>query len=87
MKFFGSPLILLPLCSLFFLSDGDPPVDWVEGVAIIVALLIVVGVGSLNDWQKEKQFEGLNEKREECSIKVIRDSVMAKIQRTTDSCI
>ena len=45
--------------------DGDPPVDWVEGVVIIVAVLIIVGVGSLNDWQKEKQFEGLNEKREE----------------------
>jgi Ca2+-transporting ATPase len=54
--------------------QGDPPVDWVEGVAIIVAILIVVGVGSLNDWQKEKQFEGLNEKREERSVKVIRDS-------------
>jgi len=53
--------------------DGDPPVDWVEGVAIIIAVLIVVGVGSLNDWQKEKQFEGLNEKREERSVKVIRD--------------
>jgi Ca2+-transporting ATPase len=53
--------------------DGDPPVDWVEGVAIIVAVLIVVGVGSLNDWQKEKQFEALNEKREERFIKVIRD--------------
>ena len=33
--------------------DGDPPVDWVEGVAIIVAILIVVGVGSLNDWQRK----------------------------------
>ncbi len=43
--------------------DVDPPVDWVEGVAIIVAVLIIVGVGSLNGWQKEKQFEGLNEKR------------------------
>ena len=53
--------------------EGDPPVDWVEGVAIIVAVLIVVGVGSLNDWQKEKQFEGLNEKREERSVKVVRD--------------
>lgn len=53
--------------------DGDPPVDWVEGVAIIVAVLIVVGVGSLNDWQKEKQFEGLNKKREERFVKVVRD--------------
>jgi len=54
--------------------DGNPPVDWVEGVAIIVAVLIVVGVGSLNDWQKEKQFEGLSEKREERFVKVVRDS-------------
>jgi Ca2+-transporting ATPase len=53
--------------------DGDPPVDWAEGVAIIVAVLIAVGVWSLTDWQKEKQFEGLNEKREERSVKVVRD--------------
>ncbi len=53
--------------------EGEPPVDWVEGVTIMVAILIVVGVGSLNDWQKEKQFESLNEKREERFIKVVRD--------------
>jgi len=53
--------------------EGEPPVDWVEGVAIIVAVLIVVGVGSINDWQKEKQFEALNAKREERFIKVVRD--------------
>jgi Ca2+-transporting ATPase len=48
-------------------------VDWVEGVAIIVAILIVVLVRSVNDWQKEKQFMALNEKREERFVKVIRD--------------
>jgi P-type Ca2+ transporter type 2C len=53
--------------------EGEPPVDWVEGVTIIVAVLIVVGVGSVNDWQKEKQFESLNEKREDRFIKVLRD--------------
>ncbi|KAI0046577.1 calcium-translocating P-type ATPase [Auriscalpium vulgare] len=52
---------------------GEPPVDWVEGVAIIVAICIVVGVGSLNDWQKEQQFKVLNEKKEERKVKVIRD--------------
>ena len=45
----------------------------VEGVTIIVAVFIVVGVGSINDWQKEKQSEALNEKREERSVKVVRD--------------
>jgi P-type Ca2+ transporter type 2C len=53
--------------------DGNPSVDWVKGVAIIVAVLIVVGFRSLNDWQKEKQIEGLNQKREERSVKVVCD--------------
>jgi P-type Ca2+ transporter type 2C len=53
--------------------QGQPPVDWVEGVAIIVAILIVVLVGSLNDWQKEKQFRALNQKKEDRLVKVIRD--------------
>ena len=53
--------------------EGEPPVDWVEGVTILVAVLIVVGVGSVNDWQKEKQFEALNDKREDRFVKVLRD--------------
>ncbi|KAF8071684.1 calcium-transporting ATPase [Lyophyllum atratum] len=53
--------------------EGEPPVDWVEGVAIMVAVAIVVVVGSLNDWQKERQFKELNDKKEERGVKVIRD--------------
>jgi Ca2+-transporting ATPase len=48
-------------------------VDWVEGVAILTAILIVVGVGSLDDWQKERQFQVLNVKKEDCHVKVICD--------------
>jgi Ca2+-transporting ATPase len=44
-----------------------------EGIAIIVAILIVVIVGSLNDWQKEKQFKGAQQEEEERLVKVIRD--------------
>ncbi|KAG1747134.1 Ca-transporting ATPase [Suillus paluster] len=57
------------------LPAGEPPVDWVEGVAIMIAVLIVVVVGSLNDWQKERQFKVLNEKKEERGVKVIRNGV------------
>jgi len=32
-------------------------------------------VGSLNDWQKERQFKILNDKKEERGVKVIRDGV------------
>jgi len=50
----------------------QPAVDWVEGVAIVVAIVIVVMVGSVNDWQKERQFKKLNEKREDRTVKAIR---------------
>lgn len=56
-------------------TPGEAPVDWVEGVAIMVAVLIVVVVGSLNDWQKERQFKTLNDKKEERGVKVIREGV------------
>ena len=51
----------------------SPRVDFVEGVAIIIAIVIVVLVGSLNDWQKERQFRALDEKKEDRTVKVIRD--------------
>jgi Ca2+-transporting ATPase len=41
---------------------GGPKVRWVEGVTIMVAVAIVVIVGSLNDYQKEQQFVKLNRK-------------------------
>lgn len=37
----------------------EPHVEWVEGVAITIAIFIVVMVGSINDWQKERQFQKL----------------------------
>ncbi|KAI4864687.1 plasma membrane calcium-transporting ATPase [Hypoxylon rubiginosum] len=54
-------------------EPGAPPsLDWVEGVAIIIAILIVTLVGSLNDWQKERAFVKLNAKKDDRQIKVIR---------------
>ncbi|RYO74622.1 hypothetical protein DL764_010775 [Monosporascus ibericus] len=51
---------------------GETSLDWIEGVAIIVAILIVTLVGSLNDWQKERAFVKLNVKKEDREIKVVR---------------
>lgn len=53
-------------------SAANPPVEWVEGVAIIVAIVIVVVVGSLNDYQKERQFAKLNKKKQDRDVKVVR---------------
>ena len=54
--------------------------DWVEGIAIIADILIVVAVGSLNDWQKERQFKVLNAKKEDRLGKVIRDGEERQIR-------
>ena len=53
-------------------KKGEAKVDWVEGVAIMVAVIIVVVVGAVNDWQKERQFIKLNKKKEDRVVKAIR---------------
>ncbi|RAR06805.1 plasma membrane calcium-transporting atpase 2 [Stemphylium lycopersici] len=59
---------------------GSPqPVDWVEGCAIVVAIVIVVLVTAINDWQKEAAFAKLNAKKEERDIKVTRSGKTAMI--------
>ncbi len=77
-------LILLTIAAVVSLSlglyqtfgqpheDGEAKVEWVEGVAIMAAIIIVVVVGTINDWQKERQFVKLNKKKEDRNVKVIR---------------
>ncbi|KAG0672572.1 plasma membrane calcium [Maudiozyma exigua] len=55
--------------------EGNPikQVDWIEGIAIMTAVVVVVFVGALNDYQKELQFARLNKKKEDRDIIVIRN--------------
>lgn len=62
-------LILLTVAAVVSLAlgiyesiDGTSKVDWVEGVAICVAILVVTIVTAMNDWQKERQFVKLNKR-------------------------
>ena len=41
--------------------SDDPSKDWIDGVSIVVAVLVVVLVGSITDYQKEQKFHELNE--------------------------
>ncbi|KAI2610283.1 calcium-translocating P-type ATPase [Hypoxylon fragiforme] len=59
--------------------DEPPSVEWIEGVAIIAAIVIVVLVGSLNDWQKERQFAKLNRKKQDRLVKVVRSGKTVEI--------
>ena len=84
-------LILLSIAAAISLAVGlyqtfgtkhnaaNPPIEWVEGVAIIAAIVIVVVVGSLNDWQKEQQFVKLNKKKQDRDVNVIRSGKTREI--------
>lgn len=41
---------------------------WIEGAAIMVAVLLVAGVGSFVDWRKELQFVSSRAKSEEKNV-------------------
>ena len=57
------------------LSD-DPSKDWIDGVSIIVAILVVVLVGSITNYQKETKFHELNEVQNEgTKYNIIRNGV------------
>jgi P-type Ca2+ transporter type 2C len=51
----------------------EAKVEWIEGVAIIVAIVVVVVVSTLNDWQMERQFNRLNKKHNDRTVKVVRN--------------
>ncbi|KAI1187470.1 calcium-translocating P-type ATPase [Nemania serpens] len=51
---------------------GEPRVEWVEGVAILVAIVIVVLVGTINDWNMQRQFNQLNKRQSDRTVSVIR---------------
>lgn len=80
-----SVLILLSVAAVISLALGlyetfgvdhgpnaPPSVDWIEGCAICVSIAVVVLVGAINDWQKERAFVKLNAKKEDRTVKVIR---------------
>ena len=43
-------------------------VAWIDGFGMIFAVVIVCLVSSINDWQKEKQFQELNKASEQTKM-------------------
>lgn len=48
----------------------DPRKGWVEGAAILTAVLAVATVTATNDYSKEQQFRALNRVKEDIGVKV-----------------
>ncbi|XP_038636920.1 plasma membrane calcium-transporting ATPase 1a isoform X3 [Scyliorhinus canicula] len=61
-------------------DEGESEAGWIEGVAILVSVICVVLVTAFNDWSKEKQFRGLqNRIEQEQKFTVIRGGQVIQI--------
>ncbi|KAK4096684.1 calcium-translocating P-type ATPase [Parathielavia hyrcaniae] len=71
--------LALGLYQTFGIEHDGASVEWIEGVAIMVAIFIVVAVGTLNDWQMQRQFNTLNKKAGDRTVKVIRSGKSVEV--------
>ena len=62
-------IIILIFCSIFeigislfyiFHEGQKDNIDWIDGTSIIIAVLVVVSVGSITNYKKEMKFQDLN---------------------------
>jgi Ca2+ transporting ATPase len=42
--------------------SDDPKKDWIDGVSIVLAIVVVISVGSITNYQKDKKFKELSDK-------------------------
>ncbi|KAI8806543.1 hypothetical protein BJ742DRAFT_680028, partial [Cladochytrium replicatum] len=73
-------------------GEAAEAAGWIDGLAIVLAIIIVVMVGSVNDYRKQAQFRKLNNfGRSLVTVKVIRDGqqvvIPAKDLVVGDVCI
>jgi magnesium-transporting ATPase (P-type) len=61
-------------------DESEHDAGWIEGVAILISVVVVVLVTALNDYTKERQFRGLQSKIEtEHKIAVIRGGAQMQV--------
>ena len=77
------PIEIVLVCAAIFsivinqITDAkNRSFNWIEGFAIITASFVVAGVQATNNYQKERQFQKLNDEAEGMKkIKIVRDGV------------
>ncbi|XP_067102958.1 plasma membrane calcium-transporting ATPase 2 isoform X2 [Osmerus mordax] len=61
-------------------DEGEAEAGWIEGAAILLSVVCVVLVTAFNDWSKEKQFRGLqNRIEQEQKFQVVRGAQIIQL--------
>lgn len=74
----GAAVISIVLGSIPATSE-HPDTGFIDGLAILIAVIIVVCVTSGNDYQKQRQFQKLNAKKNDRVVKCIRNGDQMQI--------
>lgn len=62
-------------------DESEAEAGWIEGAAILLSVVCVVLVTAFNDWSKEKQFRGLqNRIEQEQKFTVVRGGQVIQIK-------
>jgi Ca2+-transporting ATPase len=81
-SFEDTTIIVLVVAAVVSLAIGiyeDPAKGWIEGAAILFAVMIVAVVTASNNYNKELQFRKLNAVKDDVSVSVIRDGLHTTI--------
>jgi Ca2+ transporting ATPase len=71
-----TPTAWLTIDAVLFIEN----LEWIEGVAIFLAVIVVVLVTALNDWRKERQFRGLQKRIEKDNLtSVVRNGQILQV--------
>lgn len=81
-SFTDATLIVLIVAAVVSLIVGmieDPAKGWIEGAAILFAVLLVAVVTATNNYNKESQFRKLNAVKDDVKVGVLRNGVATTI--------
>jgi Ca2+-transporting ATPase len=61
-------------------ADEDASnIEWVDGVTVVAAIVVIVLASAATDWQKNHRFEKLNERQQQRDVTVLRSGRIQKI--------
>ncbi|OBS18758.1 hypothetical protein FPOA_10486 [Fusarium poae] len=60
-------------------SIGASRVEWVDGVTIVVAILVIIIASAATDWQKNYKFKKVNERKQQRDVTVVRSGKLQRI--------
>ncbi|KAG5938266.1 hypothetical protein E4U59_003880 [Claviceps monticola] len=63
-------------------EEGSSNIEWVEGVTVVIAIVVIVLASAANDWQKDHKFKKLNDRKKHREVTVFRSGRAQQVDIT-----